>query len=145
MHDRRQETTVQTVPVSHWERMEPTLRHRAYRTIESDPQVLLEADGGPVGMQAEVVLARLLGFEDEVVQDGLRLAQVVPDLRVPLPASLSLLSSDSVQPQPIRTATYVLQSGFALTKVAAEYAPPGVEVGNDFTFRVLYVRYRRRS
>jgi hypothetical protein len=136
---------VQTVPVDRWQQVEPTLRHKAYRTIESDPQVLLETDGGPVGMPAEVIFARLLGFEDEVVEDGLRLAEVVPDLRLPIMSLGPLLSSGPLEPQPIRVARYALQSGYARTKVAAEFAPPGVQLGPDFTFRVLYVRYRRRA
>lgn len=130
--------------MSLWDQAEPVMRHRAYRTIENDPQVLLEGDGGPGGVNAEIYMARLFGLDDEIVEDGLRLAAPLPIVRLPIIPRVAYLDDESDLSSPLRTADYVMQSGFALVHLAAEYAPPGVELLPDFTFRVLYLRYRRR-
>lgn len=134
-----------TASMSLWEQVEPIARDKAYRTIERDPQILLEGDGGPGSMQAEVYMARLFGFEDEIVADGVRLRRPEPVYFMPISSGPAWMRADEdMQPAPIRTASYVMQSGFALVTLAAEYAPPGVTLRDDFTFRVLYLRYRRR-
>lgn len=125
--------------------MEPLLRRRAYGALEADPQVLLEVDGGPLGVDADVFIARLIGFEDEVVDDGIRLRRAEPVYLVPLHRRLSMLEPDPAELAPMRISTYVLQSGYALATVAAENAPADVAVRDDFTVRVLYLRYRRRN
>lgn len=135
-----------TACMSLWDQAEPVFREKAYRTIERDPQILLEGDGGPGSVQAEVYMARLYGYDDEIVADGLRLPRPEAVYLMPIMSQPAWMRADEdMQPALIRTATYVLQSGFALVKLAPEYAPPGVTLGDDFTFRVLYLRYRRRD
>lgn len=130
-----------------WAEYEAVLRKQAYRTIESDPQVLLEHDSGGPGIAADLIYARLLGYDDEIVQDGWRLRRIEPVLLLPIFPRMSLAESDVLGPGVTRSATYALQSGYALVSVHAEVAmpPAGVRVGPDGTFRVLYLRYRRRG
>lgn len=132
-----------------WTGIERIMRERAYRTIERDPQILLETNGGPVGLDADLIYARLIGFEDEVVQDGLRLSEAVATLRVPIPRRPLFVreDADSVlwETEPTRVALYELQSGFATLSVSGEYLPPVEQLRPDNTARVAYLRYRRRS
>lgn len=120
-----------------WEHFEAALRERAYAAIDHDPQVLLEEDGGPLGQTADVILARLIGFDDEIVHDGWRLRRVEP----------VLLAVESTEVVPSMTAaTYRLQSSYVRTRASAMNGmPPDVTPGPDATFDVLYLRYRRRS
>lgn len=136
----------QTNATSRWREVEAILRGKAYGTLDNDPQVLLEGDGGPVGAEADVIMARLLGFDDQIVEDGWRLRRVEPVLFMPIMPVLRLTTATEPGLTLPRTAEYVLQSGWARCPIAAEYAPPDVQVGPPtFTFDVLYVRYRRRS
>jgi hypothetical protein len=135
-----------TACMTPWEQAERSAREKAYRTLDNDPRILLEGDGGPGSIRAEVYMARMLGYDDEVVADGLRLPRPEPVYRMPIVPRGPLFAADDDPLVPtIRAATYVLQSGFALVTLAAEYAPPGVTLRDDFTFRVLYLRYRRRD
>lgn len=132
---------------SMWAEVEPVMRERAYRRLDNDPQVLLEHDGGPLDIKADVILARLIGFEDEIVQDAVRLSSVMPVYRLPLlPRGQFAMSEDTAPPSlNLRAAEYVLQSGYVAVNLAPEYAPPEITVGPPtFTFKVLYLRYRRR-
>lgn len=132
--------------VSLWEQAERSARHKAYRTLDNDPRILLEGDGWPGGVKAEVYLARLFGYDDEIVADVVRLPRPEPVYFLPIASRLGLgVADEGPTEPPIRKATYVLQSGFALVTLAAEYAPPDVKLRDDFTFRVLYLRYRRRE
>lgn len=129
-----------------WEQIEPLLIERMEATINHDPRVLLEVDGGPAGMKADVVLARLYGF-DEQVDHTWRIREVLPDLRVPIPQRLNLASFSDESPiaPAFRVAEYVLQSNYATCRMAPEYAPPDAHPGPpDFMFSVLFVRYKRR-
>lgn len=129
-----------------WDQAEPVARRKAYRTIDNDPMVLLEGDGGPGGIKAEVYMARLFGYEEEIVADGMRLRRPEPVILMPLHRRQSLLTDETEPLLPsLRAATYVMQSGFAVVTLAAEYAPADVTLQDDFTFRVLYLRYRRRD
>lgn len=129
---------------SRWDQVEPIMREQAYRAIENDPQVLLEHDGGPYGVHAEVIFARLYGLDDEIVRDGWRLPRIEAALRLPIIPRLRI-SAEPVRLEPVgRVATYVLQSGYALQTVDAMNGPPDVPLLPDFRVRVLYLRYRRR-
>lgn len=131
-----------------WTEIEAFMPERAYRTLERDPQVLLERDGGPVGLDADLFHARLLGFEDEIVTEmwvrGAEPTILMPILRRPV-----VLRADAAslryEMEPSRVARYELQSGFVTLSVSAEYDPPVERLRPDFTARVAYLRYRRRS
>jgi len=127
-----------------WEEMEPVLREQAYRTIDHDPRSLLEVDGGPEGLRADVYMARLLGLDDDIVKDGWRLPRAEPHLRLPLFQRVTLAVPDEMLYPTLRTARYELQSSFCTLRVAAEYLPPDVKVGPDFVATFAYLRYRRR-
>jgi hypothetical protein len=128
-----------------WSEMESLLYERMEGTVNADPRMLLEVDGGPVGRKADIILARLYERDDQSVRD-MRLTRVEPEILVPLP----FRSRGRVDPMPDafempKAARFVLQSSFAEMKMAAEYAPPWLTVGPpDFLFSVLFVRYRRR-
>lgn len=130
-----------------WREVEWEARQQAYRTLDNDPQILLETDSGGPSVQAEVIMARLIGYEDEIVEDGLRLTRVEPVIRMPIMRRPWIY--EETQPPPDMTmpaAEYRVQSGFALVHLDAMYAPPDVEFRPPtFTFRVLYLRYRRRA
>lgn len=132
-----------------WDFIEPTLREQAYATMDADPQSLLEHDGGPEGMTADVVMARLIGFDDQIVKDGWRRERADPVLLLPiherpkLTASLAPTEAD-LYPT-MRTARYVLQSGYVVFAMDAVLLPLGVPHGPDFRTTFLYLRYRRRA
>lgn len=129
-----------------WMRMEAALRERAYAVIDNQPEVLLEGDGGPVGMKADVILARFLGFDDQIIQDGYRLQRVEPEWLMPIHPRMTARAQPDPPPMPMmRTARYVLQSGYVLHHLSGEYAPADVSVDlTTLQFSVLYLRYRRR-
>jgi hypothetical protein len=132
--------------VSDWSEFEPCLRDRAYRRIDAMPELLLETDSW-FTLDADLFYARLMGYEDEIVKDGLQLTKVVPDIRVPIYQRLTLAPFDPLDPAAIeiRTARYVLQSCFATLSVSAMHNPPVEKLRDDFTAKVAFLRYRRRS
>lgn len=129
-----------------WEHAEPCLRKRAYATLDANPESLLDGDAGGVSTPADVIMARLIGFDDQIVADGWRLTRPEPVLLMPIPERLS---ATMIDPQPFtmpRTARYVLQRGHAVVPLDGMYAPPGVTPDpQTLLVRVLYLRYRRRS
>jgi hypothetical protein len=125
-----------------WTDIEPYLREQAYRAIDANPESLFERDGGPEGMKASFIYARLMGHDDQIVKDGWRLDRVVPVLYLPMFERLTLAEPDPVAAMP-RQAEYRLQSGYVLTDVSAEFVPPGTRIDNRHLASVLYVRYRR--
>lgn len=125
----------------------PVLIERMNDVIINSPEMLLETDGGPVGARADVVLARLLGPDDQVMDDMWLTDRAVPAVwRSPIMPKLTLAEPDPVDIPSVREAEYVLQSGYVEMWIAQpELLPPGVVVRPpDFRARVLYVRYRRR-
>lgn len=134
--------------MSRWSQVEAIMRDRAYRTLDRDPQILFETDGGPVGLDADLFHARLLGFEDEIVKE-MWVSGAEPTILVPIPQRPVMLASDATEVrfemEPTRVARYELQSGFAVLSVAAEYEPPVERLRPDFTAKVAYLRYRRRK
>lgn len=129
-----------------WEELEPMLYERMERTINADPNVLLETDGGPVGKTADIILARLYERDDQAVRD-LRLTRVEPVILIAIPERLTMAEPTTPESFEMpRTARFVLQSGFATCQLSPEYAPPFVTPKPpDFMTSVLFVRYRRRG
>lgn len=132
-----------------WAEAEPILRRQAYAIYDSQPEMLLEHDGGPYSLDADVLMARLAGFEDEIVEDGLRLERIYPDLLRPIALPLrSWLTEAAAPPEPSwRAARYVLQSGWVIMPLDQRFAPPNVtpKVRMDGAVRVAYLLYRRRT
>lgn len=130
-----------------WSDVEPMLRDRLMRTIENDPQVLLEVDGGPVGMTADIILATLYGF-DEQIDGKWRIPSVTPDLLRPLNHRLTLDTPDGPPSPTFPVARYVLQSSYASLKVSPVSLPLPADVKivpPDFLATVLVVRYKRKA
>lgn len=130
-----------------WPEMERHLRGHLYAVIDHTPELLLDADGGPVGATADIILARLLGFDDEIVDDSLRLGRVEQVWLKAIPQQFSVTAVElTADIEPLRTAEYVLQSCYAQMAVASMLLPPEMR-GDSPTFQtsVLAVRYRRRS
>ena len=134
--------------MSRWSEVEAFMRERAYRALDRDPQILLERDGGPVGLDADLFHARFLGFEDEIVRE-MWVPRAEPTILMPIPQRpiWSAVDAASVhwEMEVSRVARYELQSGYVTLSVAAEYDPPVEKLRPDFTARVAYLRYRRRS
>lgn len=132
--------------VSEWEQVEPELRERAYRRMDSDPEVLFEQDGW-LSVSADVIFARLHGMDDEIVADGLRLLRAEPIIQMPIvqPMRFDLGDHPTSLDLPKR-ANYACQNGFVRIALDWRYAPPWLTepTANNFTFSVLYLRYRRR-
>lgn len=131
-----------------WAEVEPALRDQAYRKLDTDPQILLEGDSR-FDVDADLFYARLIGFEDEIVEDGVRLTSVQPEIHVAIPQPLRLSDFAADEPivglEPTTRAVYRLQSGFATLSVDGMYGPPVEKLRKDFTARIAYLRYRRRS
>jgi hypothetical protein len=128
-----------------WEQVEPILRQRAYATLDNDPQSLLSGDGG-CSEVADVYMARLIGFDDQLIDD-IRVERPMDVILAPIPERLSIAAFACEPYAPtFRTARYVLQSGYVKLDVSAEHAPAGVRPRmQDLMFSVIYLRYRRRS
>jgi hypothetical protein len=145
--------------VTSWEQAERMAREQAYDTIDADPQVLLEQDSW-FDVDADLIYARLLGFEGEIVRDGWRLPKVTPEIRMPIVRSTralfreaadeaflnraGIIDVDLLMPT-VRTAVYRLQSGFATIRVSGQFRPPVEQLRDDDTAVLAYLRYRRRA
>lgn len=133
-----------------WAEVEPAIRDSAYRRIDADPQILLE-DDSEFELEADLIYARLFGFDGEVVHDGRPLFTVVPKILVPIvtPARVSLGGTnqpeDTIDYETYRYAAYHLQSTHITLRVSGEYGPPVAQLADDHTATVAYLRYRRRS
>lgn len=141
-----------------WAEVEPTIRDRAYRRIDAMPEILLETDSW-FTLDADLFYARLIGYDDEIVQDGVLLPKVEHDIFVGInqPLDYELLADDAFLHKAgiatldtaiptLRTARYALQSCFVTLSVSGElYDPPVKKLRDDFTARIAYLRYRRRS
>jgi hypothetical protein len=133
-----------------WQEFEPMLRERLTQRIESEPEVLLERDGGPEGLRADIILATLYGF-DEQVDEEWRIPDVPSRLFRALPdrQTYSLAEPPSISPN-IPQATYKLQSTYAwmdLDWLAHRHLLPADVRPAPATNLVsaALVRYRRRS
>ena len=124
------------------------VRDRLTAIIEAQPEVLLEQDGGPIGLKADLYLATLYGF-DEQVDAEIRVPKPEWDLRMPIRRRLTL-----AEPEPMEmvmpVALYVLQSNYATMQVdwlhMREFLPSDVKPPPlDYIVTVALLRYRRRS
>lgn len=140
-----------------WIETEQRLRKKAYAHLDNDPQILLERDAW-FDVDADLFHARLIGFEDEIVADWW-IRKVEPILLVPLRQSMRTMVRDATDQHfldsagifdpelgltPMRTARYVLQSGFATLSVDGMYDPP-CELRPDCTAKIAFLRYKRRA
>jgi hypothetical protein len=122
------------------------LRDEAYEgVLNNDPRILLEVDGGPVGLRADLITARLLGPDEQIVADWI-IPNVEPELRMPIPERVTACVDSAVPTMPgLRVARYVLQSSYAQMELAPGYAPPSfLPDPPNFMCKVLFLRYRRR-
>lgn len=94
------------------------LRDRLTAHVESQPEVLLEHDGGPMGLKADLYLATLYGMDGQVDAEW-RIPKVEPYLLRPVRPRMS--AAFDPEPEPImpmlRTARYELQSNWATMQV----------------------------
>lgn len=132
-----------------WQDFEPILRDRLTRHIEAQPELLLEHTGGPEGLKADVILATLYGF-DEQVDAMWRVPRVESVLLRPLPQPLSAAVSEADLMPMMRTARYDLQSNWATLNLDWLHyraaLPPDVRPApGTLLVSVAMVRYRRTS
>ncbi len=132
-----------------WTEFEPFLAERLTGVIEHQPEVLLEHDGGPEGLKADIILAVLYGMDGQV--DALwRIPKVTHALLRPIRRRLSLRADPDEMTSPsIATARYVLQSSWATMTLDylahRDFLPPDVKPSpgtNEVTAALL--RYRHR-
>jgi hypothetical protein len=98
----------------HWEEFERELRFLMTMEIQSHPELLLEHDGGPDFMHADLYLATLYGF-DEQVDKEVRLTKVLPYIRTVINRRLEPL--DHTIDVFTNIATYKIQSNWATMKL----------------------------
>lgn len=142
-----------------WAQVEPTLRDRAYKRIDDMPELLLEHDAW-FTLDADIIYARMFGFEDEIVEDRLRLTKVEPAIFMPIFQSTTRMIQEATDAAfldkagifsvdmgiaPMRAAEYRLQSCFVTMSVSGMHDPPVEQLRDDGTVTVAYLRYRRRS
>jgi hypothetical protein len=129
-----------------WEQVRPTLVHQMLATLEDDPRILLETDGGPVGLKADVYLAVLIDL-DEQIHDVVRITRAEPVWLQPIMQKVSW-RVEAADPSPgspaFNVARYILQSFYATYKMDHQYAPSHVRPDSRFQFTVALLRYKRR-
>jgi hypothetical protein len=141
-----------------WAEVVPRLLEHAYGAMNNDPQILLERDAW-FTVDADLFHARLIGFEDEIVADWW-IRKVEPILLMPITQSMATMVREVTDQQfldsagihdpelgiaPMRTARYVLQSGFATLSIDGMYSPPVERLRLDQTAKIAFLRYRRRA
>lgn len=127
------------------------MRERLTAAVESKPEVLLECDGGPVGLKADLYLATLYGFDDQVDAE-IRIDRAHQVWKRPIMSRVNWTAYNEpvTSPEPLRTADYVLQSNYATMNVDwlayRDVLPDDVhpERGTHLV-TVALLRYRRRS
>ena len=132
---------------SFWDDVLPALNEAAHQTLDGMPESLLEHDGGPYGVKADIIVARLYGLDGEIVKDRVGLDRILPEYLMPIRRPLRTLMNDPAGPDSFNlpTARYVLQSGYVTMEVDGSYAPYSVTVDvQRLQFTVLFLRYRRR-
>lgn len=127
--------------------MKPTLAlnaliDKAYRTIEQQPEYLLEHDGGPQFETADIIVARLIGLDDEIV-DQVFLDRPLPVWRMPAAQAPTFVLDDGPVYEPLKVVEFQLQSNYATAWLDAIHAPPGTAGPPTFRAKVLCLRYRR--
>lgn len=122
------------------EKVVMSVREHLRAMIYREPEFLLEQDGGPVGLQADLIMADLVGEDNQVELSliDLQVPSGLPDtLRIPVPSpELSAIEDGDVIPfhdPRLIVATYVLQSSWASVEILAD------------GFTMALVRYRKRD
>lgn len=131
-----------------WQEFEPMLRERLTRLIDSDPEVLLEHDGGPFGLKAHLYLATLYGIDGQVDAEW-RIPAVTSTLLRPLMRRSSYAIPESEPGPGIATARYELQSSWATLNLDwmlhRNLLPDDVRPDpGTFLVTVALLRYRHR-
>lgn len=121
-----------------------------YAMIDNDPKVLLEQPGGPVGMTADFIVARLMGHDDQVAHQMVLLSplRTVRTPRHNRPTLGGYFGGDPADAQvtSVRSDEWVLMSGYSTANFAPE---PCMALGlpmptaPNFLTTVLCLRYRR--
>ena len=124
------------------------LRDRLTATIEADPHVLLEHDGGPESLEAHLILATLYGIDEQVDHEW-----IVRRVQAELLAAIGRRATASVgqydyDGQALPVARYKLQSSYATMKIdwpACRHLLPDDVRPDPGTYlaTVALVRYRR--
>lgn len=124
---------------------------RLTRHIEAQPEVLLECDGGPLFLKADLYLATLYGFDDQVDAE-IRIDRVHEVWQRPLMSRVNWASyaEPVTSPGPIRTADYVLQSNYATMNVDwlayRDMLPDDIHPERGtYLITIALLRYRRRA
>lgn len=126
----------------------PAQRHLVdalYRRIDHEPQVLLEHDGSAPRSNYDVVIARLIGRDDELV-DEMRLHEPLDQIRMAYPVPMHELMAlddpvDFSKPAHYE-AVWNVQSVYARAVLSAEEAGDWPWDPATFRCRVLGLRYR---
>lgn len=120
-----------------------------FATIDNDPQVLLETKGGPVGLTADVIVARLFGYDEQIDHEWVLSGRIPPVLLTPIIHRPMMVAFDGDAMPSIDSATYHLQSiwaqvylNVAMVALAGD-VPASWRPGGDSLVRMLGVRYRR--
>lgn len=111
-----------------------------YRKIDHEPQVLLEHDAGPPSVPCDLVVARLIGGDDELVNEML-LREPLAVLRTPEPVRDWSISDEPAY-EPLRVAEWVPQSVYATGVLDALHAGGWPLDPATMRCRVLALRYR---
>lgn len=130
-----------------WADFERYLRDVLTAKIESEPEVLLEHDGGPEGIKADLYLATLYGIDGQVDAEW----RIERATGVLLRAISRRVTSRLAEPDPLHleipTARYELQSNYAwmdLDYGSHVHLLPSDVTHDPSTFlvRVVLLRYR---
>ena len=136
-----------------WEHILWHQREMAYLKIGkySDAEI---RDGGPTGIKAHLIFARLIGFDGEIVRDE-QLDRYQDDILVPIMQSMTVnlydpFSDEALSPSEatieMRTAKFVCQNVFYQLGVAWHLLPYDLLPPNkDYTATLLFLLYKRRS
>lgn len=116
-----------------------------YRKIDHEPQVLLEHDGAVPRGDYDVIIARLIGRDDELV-DEMRLNDPLDRIEVPYPVPMHEFMAPGDPTDPVKPAYYVavwnVQSVYATGVLDVRHAGDWPVDPATFRCRVLALRYR---
>lgn len=130
-------------PRTPWRVAEPMLRAELLAALTHDPQYLLMRDGNPY-IDADVILARLEGFDEQVV-DEIRLSEMRADYLVPLRQRMTLTEARGFESRiPVRR--FAAQNAYANLTISAESITPPDDVKPDerYQFSVALVIFREQ-
>lgn len=124
------------------------LREQLTDYIHAQPEFLLEHTGGPLGLEADIILATLIGFDDQVDAE-IRITTILPVIKRAIPQRPSL-SLDAPPLVTMPTARYDLQSNWAEAQIDwlahRHLLPEDVHPSEgDMMIKVALVRYKRQG